>query len=198
MYGLIHQSFVKRVVKMESVVISGVELKIQSDEKLGCFIEILERTKEQMDAMLSHHSRLLVIRLDLRTNDYMPNNETFSKFIRKLRKKLKHYYTLKRVGYVWVREQETSKHQHYHMALLLDGNKVCFSNKVHDIAEQIWHGWDLGSIWRPKHPYYRVHRDSVKEYQDVFYRVSYLAKERGKGYKAKTANDYSCSRIKPK
>lgn len=33
--------------------------------------------------------------------------------------------------------------------------------------------------------------------QEVIYRVSYLAKARGKGYRDKQAKDYQCSRMKP-
>lgn len=178
--------------------ICSEQLKINANEEQGCFIEILEKIKEQMDAMLSHHSRILVIRFDLHTCTNSTNSHLLSNFIRKIRKKLKSHYRLTRVGYVWVREIEKAKSQHYHLVLFLDANKVRFPNMVLGLIEDIWLGWEQSKPYTPKRCYYTVDRKTLANYEDAFYRLSYLAKERGKGYKASTANDYSTSRIKSK
>ena len=52
----------------------------------------------------------------------------------KLTKRLKRKYKLCRVGYIWVREQEKSKHQHYHLVLMIDGNKEQFFDEILKIA----------------------------------------------------------------
>ena len=170
-------------------------LSIQGNLRHGCFIEILERIKQQLDAMLSHHSRILVVRLDLHIDGYRSDNEIMSMFIRKVRKKLCAYYDFKRVGFVWAREQEKAEQQHYHLALLLDANTVRFPDKLISICERIAEAWGL-FLYTPKNCYYLVGRSDSQAYRKAFYRLSYLSKERGKGYKAKTANDYSASRIK--
>lgn len=183
---------------MDTVAITGHQLNINANDKRGCFVEILESTKQQIDAMLSHHCKVLVIRIDLHVNRYQPDNTLISNFVRKLRKKLNTKYNLSRLGYIWVREQERAKHQHYHFALLIDANKIRYPKKVITIIEDIWQKWLLPKPFTPGHCYYLVHRGDNTAYQEAFYRLSYMAKERGKGYKAKTANDFSTSRIRPK
>tara|TARA_R110002049_G_C9172598_1_gene562116 strand:+ start:3196 stop:3720 length:525 start_codon:yes stop_codon:yes gene_type:complete len=170
-------------------------MSIQGNLKQGCFLEILERIKQQLDAMLSHHCKILVVRLDLHVECYRPDNEVMSKFIRKVRKKLCAYYDFNRLGFIWVREQEKAKQQHYHLAFFMDANKVRYPDKCISICERIAKGWEL-FIFTPKNCYYLINRGDSKVYQDAFYRLSYLSKERGKGCKAKAANDYSASRIK--
>jgi len=183
---------------MDSVAISGQILNINANQKNGCFVEILERIKHQMDAMLSYHSKVLIVRFDLHVNHYQPDNKLISAFVRKLRKKLKAKYKLNRLGYIWVREQERAKKQHYHFALIIDANKVRHPKNVIQLIETIWQNWLLPKPFTPKHCYYIVNRSDTPAYQEAFPRLSYTAKERGKGYKEKTANDFSASRIKIK
>lgn len=185
----------KQVVRVGTVVIQGQVLPICANSKHGCFVEILERTKDQMDAMLSHHSKILVIRFDLHVDTYQPTNALISKFVRKLRKKLTAKYKLTRIGYIWAREQEKAKRQHYHFALIVDANKIRYPKKVLEIVDGIWQAWLLPKPYTPRNCYYLVKRGDTEIYQEAFYRLSYLAKTRGKGYKSKTANDYSASRI---
>jgi hypothetical protein len=48
-------------------------------------------------------------------------------------------------------------------------------------------------------PYYYVDRNNLKARRlDAIYRVSYLAKVRGKGYRDKQAKDYEASRLTKK
>lgn len=168
------------------------------EKEQGCFIEILERTASELEAMLSHHSRVLVIRLDLRMHDYTPTNEQVRRFFRKLKRRLKQIYGLLRVGHVWVREREKAKAQHYHIALILDGNKVQHPAKVIRLCEAICEEWELPKPYTPERCFYRVARGDTESFSDAFYRLSYMAKTRGKGYRPPSSNDYSASRIKNK
>lgn len=174
-----------------------ITLKILGGAKQGCYVEILERTKQQLDAMLSHHCKVLVLRLDLSVNDYTPKNEIISKFIRKARKKFEAQYGFTRMGFIWAREQEKAKKQHYHFALIVDANKVRHPHRMISICEGIAEAWEL-RLFTPKHCYYQIKRGDEIAYQKAYHRLSYLAKTRGKGYKAHSANDYSSSRIKAK
>ena len=63
----------------------------------------------QIDAMLSHHSKIHIIRFDLRVYQYIENNEKMTTFNRRLHKWLKRKYNLKRIGFMWSRETETAK-----------------------------------------------------------------------------------------
>ena len=56
----------------------------------------------------------------------------------------------------------------------------------------------IGTEFTPKNCYYNVKRNDYNSLQDAIWRISYLAKTRGKGRKPKQAKDYSTSRIKLK
>ena len=189
---------VRRVVRAERVSIDGVELRVNADGKKGVFLEIVEAAKEQLDAMLSHHARVLVVRLDIRQHDYTADNKPMSRFMAKLIKRLKRRYETDRIGFVWVREMERAKHQHYHLALMLDGRKVRHPARIIELVEEIAERWDWPKPYTPERCYYLVHRNDSEAYRDAMYRLSYMAKERGKGYKAGTANNYGRSAVKPR
>ena len=162
--------------------------------KRGCFEEILEARYQQMRAFLSHHSRMFYIRLDIRINEYTPDNKLISDFMRKFIKRLKRHYKLTRVGYCWVREIEKAKQQHYHLELYLDGHKVRGFKYVVKIAQEIASGWDWPSPWQPKNCYTKVINED--DFKKAFYRGSYLAKTRGKNYKGKTSRNFGSSQIR--
>lgn len=94
-----------------------------NDEKL-CWVEILDALHEQMSAMLSHHCKVLFVRFDLHLPSYTGTNKIMSDFMRKIKRWINQHYQTKRVGHLWVREQERAKQQHYHVILLIDGNKM--------------------------------------------------------------------------
>jgi len=62
--------------------------------------------------------------LDLHVEKYTPDNRELSRFIDKIKIRLAKHYKTKRLGYLWVREQERAKRQHYHLALFVDANKL--------------------------------------------------------------------------
>lgn len=51
-------------------------------------------------------------------------NKRISSLIKSLRTHVQQYYSMPQMGYLWVREQEKAKHQHYHIILMLDGDKI--------------------------------------------------------------------------
>ena len=139
----------KKGIKVSEITFGDDNLKTLGNSRLGCFLEILECIKQQMDTMLSHHSKIIVVRLDLHVDAYCPDNELMSKFIMKIRKKLCAHFGLKRLGFIWVREQEKAKKQHYHIAIILDANKVFNTKNVIPIIQRIAEGWNL-FLWVPR------------------------------------------------
>lgn len=175
--------------------LNGETLSINANSKHGCFVEILERIHQQLEAMLSYHGKVLVLRLDLHTYDYEPTNKLMSNFLRKLKKRCKRNLGVKRIGHIWAREIEKAKSQHYHLGLMFDGNKVRHPSKLIRLVETIWEQWNQPKPYTPQNCYYLIHRNSRANYSECFNRLSYLAKVRGKGYRDKTANDYSASQV---
>ena len=151
----------------------------------------------QVDAMLSHHSKIHIIRFDLRVYEYTENNGIITAFNRRLHKWLERKYNLKRVGFMWCRELEKAKQQHYHYALIIDGHKVNYSDEVNKKVIELWRQLG-GSEYFPKNCYYNIKRDDYESIQSAIWRISYLAKARGKGYKPAQTKNYGTSRIKLK
>lgn len=161
----------------------------------GYYLEILERIDDQMRAMLSHHGKVLFVRLDFHLYDYTPDNETYSNYIRRLRKWLLGNGH-KRLGYVWAREQAAAKSQHYHSVFMLNGNLNRHPYHLIEKAEYYWQEWDLGTVYTPENSYKLVNRDDEESFNFFYKRAAYLAKVGSKGKKALPSNDYSSSRIK--
>jgi len=191
----------KRVVKGDEFCIDGKAYPVMNPKE-GNYEVILRRNYEQMHNMLSYHSRIIVIRLDLHLHDYSTSSDLISNFIRKLRKTLVRKYKFKRMGYMWVREWESIKmltqSQHYHLALILDANVVRHPAAVIKAIECIWQGWGLPKPYTPKNCYSTAFRDDPNSFIKPFKRLSYMAKVGGKGNRGKAANDYSSSQIRAK
>ncbi|MDN3638747.1 inovirus-type Gp2 protein [Simiduia curdlanivorans] len=163
----------------------------------GIYTAILKRFVGQLEAMLSHHSRVLVVRVDLREYSKYPDNNRVSTFLARLIAHLKRHYDTKRIAYGWVRELEKAKQQHYHAFLVLDGHKVNRAHYINQKCREIWSFMD-GSQYTPANCYYHFHRDDQLKQQAAIYRISYLAKGRGKGYRPEQTKDYAASRISMK
>jgi len=93
---------VKKIVKSGSVDFDGQGFETWGKEGDYLYFEILERIYEQMNAMLSHHSRIFVMRFDLHLDEYSQSNGVATRFFRRLVRQFKKQYSVKRVGYIWV------------------------------------------------------------------------------------------------
>lgn len=173
------------------------QLPASKDGK-GHYVPILNAIQGQFDAMLSHHCKVLVVRVDLHTKYYVQDNRLLSDFVDQLKRSFKTHLGQHRLGYIWCREQGEIGGLHYHLALLLDGNKNQTSYKIIEIIEEIWYRWEQKHCYTPKNCYYVMKRGDSESYIDAFMRVSYLAKVATKEERPPTTNDYSSSRIKPK
>lgn len=187
----------KRIVNGGVAMLDDTPYQVWGNSKTKQLYEIiLMKTYNQMNAMLSHHCKVLVIRFDLRMTEYSPTNEVVSEIMRVMVKQLKQHYKMKRVGYVWAREQASSDKQHYHCALMIDGNKTRHPKKVLERLECITDARNQLPPYTPKNCYYNVTRGDLKAFSSALYRLSYLAKVNTKGMRPTFTNDYSTSRVK--
>jgi len=175
--------------------VNGELLRINSGHNKGVYTEIIKRFVDQLDIALSIHRRLLVHRVDLHTTYYSPNNKIISRFMNRAKQWIKRNYDIESIGYIWAREQERSKQQHYHLAILLDGDKIRHPKKLNEKLREMWspHG-HMPVIEKPYYYIGKHNRDQMRG--EAIYRVSYLAKTRGKGYRDPQAKDYQTSRLK--
>ncbi|MDB4847248.1 inovirus Gp2 family protein [Candidatus Pseudothioglobus singularis] len=182
------------------------ELFINSSKTRGIYPNIVEKIVEQLDICLAIHKRVLVLRFDLSMDEYTGDNQTISIFLNRLKEKLfklKKYRRIRNIGHAWAREVETVKTQHYHVALFLDGNKIQHPSALLQLIEAKWYKY--GRLWIPKKEhvdddgcFYFIDKkkeDFKEQRENAIYRLSYLGKTRGKGYKNVQAKNYSVSRL---
>lgn len=150
---------------------------------------------EQLKIARSIHKRLLVVRFDLHSHFFNQGNEEISLFRKQIIQWVIRNYKTRDIGFVWVREIEKAKSQHYHLAMFIDGDKIRHPKRLLEIIKEKW------EMRSPNHhmphipkPYHFI--DNEKAFNEAVYRLSYLAKTRGKGYRPVQSKDYSTSRLK--
>lgn len=185
----------KRVTYDDHVNRNGKQYAVNA-AKSGLYVEIIEKLIDQFEIACQKWPRVFVLRFDLHCHFYSPDNRRQTMFRDRLFKRLQREYGFKQIGYCWVRERERAKAQHYHWVLFLDGNLIRHSSRINELIKSAWEN-ATGAYHMPviKRPFYFGEASQIAE--DVIYRVSYLAKARGKGYRADQAKDFQCSRMKP-
>ena len=186
-----------RQITYEPQVVFGersLSINTTEQKRQGCYLEILQALNDQMSAALVLNKRLLVVRVDIRQYSYTAGSEQMTRLMRKLKRWLSEQYDMQNVGHLWVREQEKAKGQHYHLTLMLDGRKMRHPKRLLDKIESLAQGWDWPKPFTPKSCFVDVRSSDELAYSRAFYRSSYLAKARGKGYGGKLAKSFSASR----
>ena len=183
----------KRVIFEDTFLHNGKTYRVNSS-KSGLYAEILKPMIEQFEIGLEKWRRVFVLRFDLHTHVFTKDNARITAFRKRLFQKLKRYYGFKEIGSCWVREQERAKSQHYHCVLFLDGNLIRHSSIINEMIRAAWDD-GTGTYTMPhiKHPFHFVDREGIT--QEAMYRVSYLAKPRGKGYRPPQTKGFQCSRM---
>ena len=185
----------RKAISKSEVLIHKGEKYILNAKKSGIYPKIAHDMIEQLELCLVKWKRVLVVRFDLHVKHYTPNNKQVSKFRKNLQRRLERKYQMLDIGYTWAREVEEAKAQHYHFALFLDGDKVRHSQKILEMVESTWKG-----VHHENHvpvipkPYHFINSPESKA--EAVYRISYLAKVRGKGYRNPRANDYGTSQLR--
>ena len=185
----------------------GSSYKINNNHgQSGLYVEILESIIDQFHIALKNWKRVLVVRFELHQPDKTRDSKRVANFLKRLKTRLKREYGFDQIGHTWAREyhrkgkgqhyHRKGKGQHYHCALFLDGSIVRHSSKINEFIRYAWL-YPIGdcSMGKIKKPYYFVNDENVS--QKAIYRLSYLAKTRGKGMRENQAKDFQCSRLKP-
>lgn len=162
----------------------------------GIYSNMAKKMIGQVNVMLSYHSKVHLVRFDLHMYKFTPDNILITKFNRILFKWLKRKYDFKRIGFIWCREIETAKQQHYHYALILDGHKVRHPHELLNKVKYIWDTQLQGFQYTPKRCYYNLARGDDLVTQRAIWRISYLAKVKSKGSKPPQTKNYGTSRLK--
>jgi hypothetical protein len=182
------------ISKCRYITIQGETWRVYS-KKRGYFTQMLRSMLDQLLSMISHHNKLLVLRLDLHQHEQQSSNRRITEFNRRFFDLINTHYEFTRIGYIWAREQNKANAPHYHYALFLDGNKVQHPHYLIEMAMTVWEFMD-GTIWVPANSYYKLSRQDSGVLQRVIFRISYLAKGIHKNHKSLTGKNYGTSKIK--
>lgn len=118
---------------------------------MNCIFTVLREFFER-------RSKLTAIRIELHLKKWTANNAPVREFFTKLRRQLFKQYGKIYHRYIWAREQNQAKAQHYHVVLLVDGQFVKHPSIIEKIARSIW---IYGYFCLPPRPFYHIHRDQI-------------------------------------
>ncbi|OAT18674.1 hypothetical protein M977_03596 [Buttiauxella gaviniae ATCC 51604] len=185
-----------KLIQSGNYIHEGIEYDVnyRDDEKWSPLnTDILDKFTNEILAMRQKYSRICAIRFDLHVPDGIPvaeSNTLVSRLFTKLKDKFKakkwDHQPIKNFAYGWVGEIEKAKHAHYHLWIAVPGNQVKGSGHrdygmfktINDIWSELTNG--QGGSHLPEKPAYMISRYDDVVLHDFVYRVSYLAKERGK------------------
>ncbi len=168
-----------------------------NSKKSGIRTPIMKRILEQYHAMLDRYSRVFVTRFDLSTHQYHADNSLISALIQKINQYLISNYKINLSGYIWVRETNTAKTPHYHVALFLPGRKICYPSSLNSWIMETWKSvLQAGRCYIPENCFSMTSRSDIQTQSDIIYRLSYLAKGAAKDKKPQHTRIFSCSRLK--
>lgn len=168
----------------------GVGYPINASISNGCYTAALSQMIRRIIGAVERYGRVLFIRFDLSMGDNATTSERLSVFLKQVGRYTSREYQT-RLEYVWAREKEKAKCQHYHVALIIDGDKLCHPSRLLDELRELWNRKG-GRLWIPENCYQMTERHNMP---DIIRRVSYLAKVRGKGYRPDGARDFGWSRL---
>jgi len=179
----------------ESYYYSDFEWQIMSIEE-GINKKIMNKMFDQLATVINQHSKVFLVRFDVRLYVSSKTNILISKFRNLLNRKIQKKYNCK-TGYIWVREQTlTAEHPHYHYAVFLNGHNIRKSFGLKPLIEHVCYLLVNISVYFPDNNSYMIKRDDLASIQQAIYRLSYLAKNQTKGFRAPQTSDYQTSRLK--
>jgi hypothetical protein len=187
----------KRKFFSETIEVNGEQIPINiGKNKGGVYYEIVHRAIEQLDIAIEIHKRVFVYNFILHTNNSISNNYRVTNFMKNLKQKLGRDYKMKKISYEWVREHErdNADTHHYHVALFLDGSKIQHPKKLLILIRKMWK--PHGHVSYIRNPFDYINRNDNETRLKAIWRISYMAKIRGKGYRDPQAKDYQTSRLK--
>ena len=169
---------------------NGKEILEYKHRNIGMDTQILETIDEHLKDALERHSKVLVVRFDVRFPED-ESNRSFSKFQAEfMRKERRAGYD---PSYVAVREVgEREGHPHYHEVLLVNGNNtqsihkhIENANAAMNLTLGVEQGETIGLIHSctskngPLRNGIMIHREALfpDDENDAFRQASYLAKE---------------------
>lgn len=163
--------------------------------KYGIYYEIMDRIIEQFEIAYKIHGRIFVQHLVLSTAHFTADNKEMTGFRKSLVQMVKRKYGANQIAFVWAREMEKVKKQHYHLFIAIDGAKVWFKDTLGKVIKKIVKRSNYFTSFNLA-GFHQVNDES--SFRELIFHASYIAKERGKGRRGVQAKDFGSSRLKHK
>ena len=182
----------RSVIKSEYYIRFGEIYRVNSNNRKNLRTDILKPLIDSLELMLAKYCRVHILRFDLHLTEFTSDNRIMSTLQRRLFRRVRTKYKVQNIGFVWVREKEKAKAQHYHCAIYLNGNKIRHPGLIQHWIKEIWSQLEGSSNhWAG---YHNINRGDMEAIQNAIYHISYLAKTRGKGYRPTQTKDYGWAR----
>ncbi len=190
----------------------GLPINASAQHGHECYVQILQTIHDQLNALLSYHSRITIVRLDLHLPnsldiDHRNEGKLLSLYIKQIKRLLSSSNWNIRGKFIhgYVKEIGDNKKSHFHLYL---GFQTLYKNLGHINTTGHTGVWkELNNTWirlsgGTAHIVPKVHtidRSNSKALEPCFYHLSYLAKTRTKHFNTgETYKRYCSSRLKPK
>lgn len=176
-------------------------INTSKDKGLGCYVKALDKISDVFDSMLDKHSKIMLVRFDVRypqNENIICTNSKLSDFAYNLKRSLNrekieggHRVDAK---IMHVQEQDKSENPHHHFAVVVNANAKNKSYPILQKAESLWKNMlkndqdglvDFCNSKRNGIIINKNKEDFQDRYDEAFYQVSYLAKVRGKEHRHK-------------
>lgn len=146
------------------------EKAIYPDKRIMCAI------LKKMAEVFNQSTKILVIRFDLHVKEFSDDNKIISSFNDHIKKIFACEYPNTNAHLIWVREHNKASKQHYHCAILVDGQRVNHPGKLNKLLENAWNIVSEGHFSLPKNCYYLWRHGDNNMLGKIIYRLSYMAK----------------------
>ncbi len=176
------------------------------DDMHGMNLNHVERIFQSIHYALDQSKNVLVVRFDLHCVVGTDSNAwisqlrdlLFKRIERDIDSRARTYIKAKKhKNLIWAREQ-ASEGPHYHCALILDGQLFNSPKRILTWVKELWGNITSshGHVPAIKRPYYKLHYSDIQQRQRVIYRLTYLAKRKGK-QSSRSIRHFGCANVRP-
>ena len=188
----------------------GYLMNVGEFNTLKYYPDIIDKIINQVEALLTYHSRITVIRLDLKfpvdsRHSVTIENQMLSHFIKLIKENLslKRWGSHSRVIHTWVLEKNRENDNHYHVMIGFKHTQLslgCFDidapSGLIEVFRRCASKAFKGSVYFAGS--HTVNRACRNEIQNCIYHLSYMAKTRTKIFKTnETHRRFSSSELRP-
>lgn len=174
---------------------NGIGFDVNANRSQPLNFTYMEKIVSAMENGRSAYSKLTFLCFTLHCSQYSDDNTVLTEALPRLKEQLDNYYQPNVwVNHLWCREQDKASAQHYHLVIILNGQKASKGHRTFSELAKIW--CELGQAKVTLNQTHHLKRADDKTYRQIIYHLSYMAKMRSKRDVTKGCRDFVVGRIK--